>query len=60
MKLLSIIASVLAGIVVVRAAEDGNWFEFDPKPDSLAADSPTNLRGLNEKYAGEGRAVRSQ
>ncbi|MEO8427430.1 MAG: hypothetical protein ABI651_09990 [Verrucomicrobiota bacterium] len=53
MKLLGIIATVLASTAIVRAAEDGNWFEFAPKLDSLAADSPINLRGLNEKYAGE-------
>jgi hypothetical protein len=53
MKLFSIIATVLAGIAILSAADDGNWFEFAPKLDSLAADSSINLRGLNEKYAGE-------
>src|SRR6266498_2708551 len=28
------------------------WFPFDPKPDAFS-DSPTDLRFLNEKFAGE-------
>jgi hypothetical protein len=32
-------------------AGDG-WFPFDPKPDTFA-DSPIDLRSLNEKFAGE-------
>src|SRR5206468_9911910 len=32
-------------------AGDG-WFPFDPKPDTFA-DSPIDLRFLNEKFAGE-------
>lgn len=37
-----------------RASEnpDESWFPFDPKPDKFA-DSPIDLRFLNEKFAGE-------
>ena len=31
---------------------DDIWFPFDPKPDTFA-DSPIDLRSLNEKFAGE-------
>jgi len=36
----------------IRAAEGNDWFAFDPKPDTFA-DSPMDLRFLNEKFAGE-------
>jgi hypothetical protein len=39
--------------VSATAADTGNWFAFDPKPDVSTADSPINLRRLNEKFAGE-------
>jgi hypothetical protein len=35
------------------AAEAENWFPFDPKPDAFAAGSATDLRFLNERFAGE-------
>jgi len=35
-----------------RAAESDGWFSFAPKPDKFA-DSPIDLRFLNEKFAGE-------
>src|SRR5579872_800490 len=35
------------------AADDGRWFDFQPNQDSSAADSPIDLRRLNEKFAGE-------
>ena len=34
------------------AEESRGWFPFDPKPDSFA-ESPIDLRSLNEKFAGE-------
>ena len=35
------------------AAENQNWFPFDPKPDSFSGDSVIDLRFLNEPFAGE-------
>jgi hypothetical protein len=38
-----------------RAAEaNKGWFAFDPRPDTFAATSATDLRHLNEKAAGDG------
>ena len=37
---------------VSGSAGGGPWFSFDPKPDPFA-DSPIDLRFLNEKFAGE-------
>jgi hypothetical protein len=42
--------SAFAG--VARAAGEPGWFAFDPPPDAFGA-SPIDLRGLNERYAGE-------
>ena len=36
-----------------QAAEDGNWFDFKPATDAIAAESAVSLRGLNESFAGE-------
>ncbi|MBN1419958.1 MAG: hypothetical protein JXP34_14350 [Planctomycetes bacterium] len=36
----------------LRAGEGDAWFPFDPKPDDFA-ESPMDLRFLNEKHAGE-------
>ena len=39
-------------------ADEANWFDFAPGKDSLIAGSGIDLRGLNEKFAGEhGRVV---
>jgi len=35
------------------AAENKTWFAFDPKPDGFKENSATDLRFLNEKFAGE-------
>jgi len=43
----------LGCISTANAADDGKWFAFGPKQDTSAADSPINLRRLNEKFAGE-------
>lgn len=40
-------------VSTARAAGDGNWFDFQPKHEASAADSPIDLRWLNEKFAGE-------
>lgn len=36
-----------------NGAETADWFNFDPPADRFAADCPIDLRGLNEKFAGE-------
>ncbi|MBV8781219.1 MAG: hypothetical protein JO353_07460, partial [Phycisphaerae bacterium] len=38
---------------VPTAASDAGWFAFDPASDSFT-DSPIDLRGMNEKAAGDG------
>src|SRR4051812_42503754 len=47
---------LLAFLVVsagpIRAADNAGWFSFAPKPDRFA-ESPIDLRNLNEKFAGE-------
>ena len=35
-----------------RAGDNDGWFSFAPKPDRFA-ESPIDLRNLNEKFAGE-------
>lgn len=35
------------------AAEESEWFAFTPGEDRFAPDCPIDLRGLNEKFAGE-------
>lgn len=37
----------------MAAAADDGWFDFRPEPEAAAAESPIDLRGLNEKFAGE-------
>lgn len=37
----------------VAAGEDQGWFVFDPAPDPFAAGGATDLRLLNERFAGE-------
>jgi hypothetical protein len=39
--------------IAVAPADTKDWFAFDPKPDTFGADSATDLRFLNEKFAGE-------
>lgn len=34
-------------------AEDEGWFAFEPAPDPFGAGSATDLRSLNERFAGE-------
>ncbi len=47
-----------AKLRAARETDETNWFDFEPPPADLAADSPLNLRALNERYAGEyGRIV---
>ena len=45
---------VIALVIATRlnAAENPDWFAFNPAPDSFT-DSPIDLRSLNEKFAGE-------
>jgi hypothetical protein len=45
--------SVWLAAFVAWAAEAENWFPFDPKPDAFAEGSATDLRFLNERFAGE-------
>ena len=61
MKKILALAILIGGSIWLSAAMDlaaatgnaGNaWFSFDPKPDPFA-DSPIDLRFLNEKFAGE-------
>ena len=40
-------------LTTTRAADDTGWFAFNPGADSFTADCPIDLRGLNEKVAGE-------
>jgi len=42
----------LAAAGTSTTAKDQPWFAFDPKPDSFG-ECPTDLRYLNEKFAGE-------
>jgi hypothetical protein len=44
----------LAAAARLVAAANKGWFAFDPKPDSFSDSSGINLRGLNEKTAGDG------
>src|SRR6185369_10034217 len=46
------LAVILLNATGVRADDDGKWFPFDA-PELPAADSPINLRRLNEAFAGE-------
>lgn len=40
--------------IATEAAQDNQgWFAFDPKPDSFDPSAATDLRFLNEKFAGE-------
>jgi len=46
---------VLASVLLccdAEAADDADWFAFNPSPDAFA-ESPIDLRWLNEKFAGE-------
>ena len=36
-----------------RAGAEEQWFPFAPKPDPFTSDSATDLRFLNERFAGE-------
>lgn len=47
------IASEMARI----GAENKSWFVFDPKPDSFPPGITTDLRFLNEKFAGENGTI---
>jgi hypothetical protein len=50
---LSLVTVGTMGVGVIgHAGEADGWFAFDPKPDTFA-ESPIDLRFLNEKYAGE-------
>ena len=40
-------------IATEAAQESKGWFAFDPKPDSFDPTAATDLRFLNEKFAGE-------
>jgi hypothetical protein len=44
----------LAAATRLVAEANKGWFVFDPKPDPFSAASGINLRGLNEKTAGDG------
>ena len=47
-----LILSVLLAGAQAPAADDADWFAFNPSPDAFA-ESPIDLRWLNEKFAGE-------
>lgn len=51
MKALVILVA-LAACVQASAADDTDWFAFNPPPDTFT-ESPIDLRFLNEKFAGE-------
>jgi len=53
MKLARALAAFLVMVSTARAADDGSWFTFNPALDAVAADSPIDLRRLNETFAGE-------
>ena len=48
-----LVAWVWLAALTSLAAEGEGWFAFDPKPDTFAAGSATDLRFLNEPFAGE-------
>ena len=48
----SLILTLLAACVEVAAADDTDWFAFNPPADTFV-ESPIDLRFLNEKFAGE-------
>jgi len=43
----------IAATLKTTASGSQGWFAFDPKPDSFAPNSATDLRFLNERLAGE-------
>ena len=46
------------GAPAAPASEAGGWFDFAPQADTFATNSAIDLRGLNEKFAGEhGRII---
>ena len=51
MKALFVLTVLLASMQA-RAADDADWFAFNPPPDAFA-ESAIDLRFLNEKFAGE-------
>ena len=51
--LLTLLATALVAAPPVVPSDDRHWFAFDPRPDPFAADSVTDLRFLNERFAGE-------
>jgi len=52
-RLLALSAALgLAHALRAATAESGDWFPFEPKPDPFA-ESPIDLRFLNERFAGE-------
>jgi hypothetical protein len=53
MKILSTVIAILLSTAPVQAAENGDWFDFQPGEDAVAAESVISLRGLNEAFAGE-------
>ena len=55
LKAMKFILLILTGLLAgaeVRAAEDAAWFAFNPPSDPFT-ESAIDLRGLNEKFAGE-------
>jgi len=53
MNALGGLITLLICVTSLQAADDAAWFSFAPNEKGLEADSPLNLRGLNEKFAGE-------
>ncbi len=47
----------MAGEMERIGAENQSWFAFDPKPDAHPPGIATDLRFLNEKFAGENGAI---
>src|SRR5262245_54371146 len=53
MKSLYTFTLILLNTAAVRAAENGDWFPFEPGDDAAGNQSPISLRALNEAFAGE-------
>src|SRR5262245_56985528 len=53
MRIVSFLALILLVAVPVSAAENGDWFPFEPGGDAAGSQSAISLRALNEAFAGE-------
>jgi len=57
MKLALALSVTAVAFSTARAADDGAWFAVNPTQNGAAADSPIDLRRLNEKFAGENGVI---